>query len=109
MIKEKYELSTQLLRYGETEYLKLEKKNYSFKENFYKRGNTYTLLIKNSDMELELCKVKKVKSRWCVFYLDSDNIGAYAYNDILDNNEYIHKTLKDVINMIVSVLNQYSR
>lgn len=108
MIKTRYELNTQLLRYGEVEYLKIEK-NWKFEENFYKRGNTYTLIIKNSDLELELCKIKKVRSKWCVFYLDIDNIGGYAYNDIMDNNEYIHKTLKDVINMIITVLNKYSR
>lgn len=108
MIKSRYELDTQFLRYGETEYLHIEK-NYSFNENFYKLGNIYTLLIKNSDMELELCKIKKVHSKWCVFYLDVDNIGGYAYSDIMDNNEYINKTLKDVINMIISVLKKYSR
>ena len=98
MIKCNYELWTQILRYGECEYLHIEK-----------GYNAYELLIKNSDTELQLCSVKKIHSKWLIYNLDVDNIGAYAYNDIVDNNEYIHKTLKDVINMIIIVLNRYCR
>lgn len=98
MIKCNYELGTQILRSGEYEHMHIEK-----------GYNGYELLIKNSDMKLQLCSVKKIHSKWLIYNLDTDNIGAYAYNDIMDNNEYIYKTLKDVINMIIIVLDRYFR
>jgi len=106
MIKLNYTVETDILRKGECEHLKIEK-NYHWGDNFIKCGNTYSVFIKNSDMESEICRIKRTGSKWSIIDLDSDIIGCYANNEIIEKNVYVNKTLKDVINMITSVLNKY--